>query len=260
MSTQGIFYEEKGDPGLPTIVFLHGLLGSSRNWRSVCKSLADRWRVFALDLRNHGHSFHHEDVSVARMADDLRHWLAETDLGAVNLCGHSLGGKVVMRLACDSPEVVRKLAVVDIAPRDYPPENHMPTLEAMLSLDLQGLSSKKEIDDSLAEKIPNWAFRQFLLTNLAQHGSEFRWKPNLGALHHSIGELSANPLQKDDCFNGPTLFIRGGKSGYLRSEHVPLLKKYFPQSKVEILPNAGHDVQVDDRVGFLRVFESFLES
>ena len=38
----------------PPIIILHGLFGSSQNWRSMAERLADRYRVFACDLRNHG--------------------------------------------------------------------------------------------------------------------------------------------------------------------------------------------------------------
>ena len=258
MSTGEIFYEEKGDSGSPPIVFLHGLLGSSRNWRSVGKALADRWHVFALDLRNHGDSFHHNDTTIAAMVDDLRNWLDEMNLGVVHLCGHSLGGKVAMRFASDYPDQIDKLVVVDIAPRDYPPEHHMPTLDALLGLDLAKLSSRKGADEALSQNISNWGFRQFLLTNLREENFQLTWKPNLRSLRNFIGELSANPLCESDQYEGAALFVRGGKSGYVRTEHSVLIKKYFPNSLITVLAEAGHDVHVEDREGFVRVIRSFL--
>ena len=39
-----------------------------------------------------------------------------------------------MRMACDYPGSVDQLVVVDIAPRDYPPEHHLPTLDALIGL------------------------------------------------------------------------------------------------------------------------------
>ena len=258
MSSPEIFYEEKGNPALPKTVFLHGLLGSSRNWRSVCKSLSEESHTFALDLRNHGKSFHSENSSISAMADDLLRWLDEMNLQSVALCGHSLGGKVAMRFACDHPERIDKLVVADIAPRDYPPEHHVPTLDAMLGLDLGKLSSRKDADEALSGTIPSWAFRQFLLTNLGEEPPGCAWKPNLHSLRSSIGELSANPLSESDRFEGPTLFVRGGKSGFVRSEHFSLISKHFPESRITVLPEAGHDVHVEDREGFVQAIRSFL--
>lgn len=259
MVSPPIHFEERGNPDLPKIVFLHGLLGSSRNWRAVAKALSVESHVFSLDLRNHGKTFHSKDASVHAMADDLNSWLDQMGLKSIALCGHSLGGKVVMRFAVDYPERVVKLVVVDIAPRDYPPEHHVPTLDAMLALDLEKLSSRKDADKALTKAVPNWAFRQFLLTNLEQEDSGFVWKPNLHSLRNAIGTLSANPLGESDQYDGDTLFVRGGKSGYMRSEHLPMITTYFPKSQIAVLPEAGHDVHVDDREGFVREIRSFLD-
>ena len=110
----------------------------------------------------------------------------------------------------------------------------------------------------LAELIPHWAFRQFLLTNLIQNENSFAWKANIPVLRNSIGKLSSNPLNIGDHFSGPSLFIRGGKSGYLRSEHKPEILEYFPIAEFVVLPNAGHDVHVEDRSGFLSALDKFL--
>ena len=260
MNKLPIQYSEKFGVGGKPVIFLHGLLGSSRNWRSVAKHLEKEFQIHCLDLRNHGNSFHHQDSSILAMAQDLHAYICENKLESVILCGHSLGGKVAMRFACDYPSLLSGLAIVDIAPRDYPPEHHVPTLEALLSLDLHSIDSRKNADEMLSQKIPNWAFRQFLLTNLVQEGNSFTWKPNLQRLRDFISELSSNPLTQENRYYGPTIFIRGGKSGYLRSEHIPDIMEYFPSASIKVLPDAGHDVHVEDRAGFLSFFEEFLKS
>ena len=107
--------------GAPVIVFLHGLLGSSRNWRSVTKSLSSQYRTLCFDLPNHGKSFHQPSTSVQEMADAIFLQLEEMRVSKFIICGHSLGGKVAMRIACDHTDSINKLVVVDIAPRDYRP-------------------------------------------------------------------------------------------------------------------------------------------
>ena len=165
-----------------------------------------------------------------------------------------------MAHACSTPDHLQGLVVVDIAPRDYPPEHHLPTLDALLGLELSGLESRKQADDALLEKIPNWAFRQFLLTNLQERAGVWEWRANLGVLCASMSELSRNPLSTEDSYSGPTLFLRGGKSGYLRSEHFPLVTGFFPAAKIVTLPDAGHDLHVEDKDGFLLNLNSFLEN
>ena len=109
----------------PVLICLHGLLGS-RNWRSVARIMAENFHVFGIDLRNHGKSFHSDETNVDVMSRDILEWMEKKrSILECFLCGHSLGGKVAMRLACDRESLVKGLIVVDIAPRDYPKEHHL---------------------------------------------------------------------------------------------------------------------------------------
>ena len=256
---ESLYFEERGGSANPPIVFLHGLLGSSRNWRSVCKDLENDFRTIAFDLPNHGQSMQQSESSVASMSEIVIKQIGLIGLENFFLCGHSLGGKVAMKMACDHSERINKLLVVDIAPRDYPADHHLPTLNALADLDLNGFIKRKEVDEALAEKIPNWAFRQFLLTNLGSVEGRFKWIPNLDGLISSIKNLSSNPLDQKDVFDGSSLFLRGGKSGYVRSEHFNEIKKYFPNAEIKTLTEAGHDLHVEDRKSFVSIFRKFLE-
>lgn len=254
-----LYAEEQGNSENSTIIFLHGLLGSSRNWRSVTKSFSEKYHTICFDLPNHGKSLHEEESTVQKMAKSIHAELVQRGVSQFSLCGHSLGGKVAMKMACDYSQRIKKLLVVDIAPRDYPADHHLPTLMALADLDLIGFTKRKEVDEALAEKIPNWAFRQFLLTNLGSIEGRFAWIPNLNGLISSIKSLSSNPLNQNDLFEGPSLFLRGGKSGYVRSEHFDEIKRYFPTAEIKTLTEAGHDLHVEDRKGFVAIFRKFLE-
>jgi esterase len=255
-----LYFEEYGQSGHPVIIFLHGLLGSSRNWRSVAKALSQEYKIYALDLPEHGSSPHSSSTNLTEMSQMVGEWISSNVAGDYILCGHSLGGKVAMGHACQEPGGIKGLVVVDIAPRDYPPEHHLPTLHSLLNLDLNALKSRKEAEVKLSQNIPNWAFRQFLLTNLVEVGGTWKWRANLPVLHASMLQLSRNPLLSEDSYDGPTLFIRGGKSGYLRSEHFSLVKEAFPVAEIVTLAEAGHDVHVEDKDGFLKYLKEFLEN
>ncbi|MCY4313597.1 MAG: alpha/beta fold hydrolase, partial [Gammaproteobacteria bacterium] len=45
-----------GEPSNPPVVILHGLFGSSSNWRTIASRLSTRFYVLCVDLRNHGKS------------------------------------------------------------------------------------------------------------------------------------------------------------------------------------------------------------
>jgi pimeloyl-ACP methyl ester carboxylesterase len=251
MAVRTIAFDEAGPASAPSIVFLHGLLGSRRNWRSVAKDMSISHRVFSLDLRNHGDSFHDEDSTISSMADDLRVWADGQGLDSFVLCGHSLGGKVAMKFACLHRDRLERLVVVDIAPRDYPPEHHLPTFDGLLALNLQTLSSHKTADEQLTKAFPDWAFRKFLLTNLADKSGIFRWKPNLCPLRSSLLDLSRNPLTSEESYGGVVTFVNGGKSSYVRLEDEDAIIGHFPKARIVVLPEAGHFVHAEDKAGFL---------
>ena len=164
-----------------------------------------------------------------------------------------------MKIACNHPNQVNSLIVVDIAPRNYPKDHHIPTLDALLELDLSSITTRKDADQELEERIPNWAFRQFLLTNLGFNQDGAFWIPNLLALRSSIEDLSSNPLREHDRFENPSLFVRGGRSGYVRGEHFEEIFNHFPAASIETIEDVGHDVHVENRPQFVQLVNSFLE-
>src|ERR1700677_1309891 len=119
----------------PAVILLHGLLGSSDNWHPVAQRLAGGFQVFTLDARNHGQSPHSVDMSFSLMASDLNEFMVGQGIERAVVAGHSMGGKTAMLFALRHPDMVEKLLVEDMAPRDYR-QAHNPIFAALLALDL----------------------------------------------------------------------------------------------------------------------------
>ena len=243
------------------LVILHGLFGTLDNWQS----LARRWateaglRVISVDLRNHGRSFHSPEHTYALMAQDVLDLFDHLQLGAdATLMGHSMGGKVAMRLALDHPERLAKLIVVDIAPRFSDMEHQDDIVAGLQAVDFTTCTNRQEADAALAGYVPNVGTRQFLLKNLYRtEDSTFAWRINLKVLAAqlaAIGEAttSAAPFLK------PTLFIRGGKSDYITTEDklhgIPAL---FPNSQVATVVDAGHWVHAEKPEEIFEMVKTF---
>ncbi|MEO7412795.1 MAG: alpha/beta fold hydrolase, partial [Opitutaceae bacterium] len=235
-----------------------GLLGSSRNWQTVGRDLASRFQVFALDLRNHGGSPHAEEMNYDAMVADVIAWLDAQNLTCVTLLGHSMGGKVAMLLACRHAERVGRLVVVDIAPKDYFWVAHRAEFAAMNGLQLEPLQSRAEAELRFETRVSDWAMRKFLATNLectAEGG--WRWLVNLSVLTSALPELEKNPLIPDDRFEGPALFIFGGKSNYVQPGDHLGIERHFPAAKFEVLADSGHNPHMDAREKFVAIVQDF---
>ena len=207
--SEELYSEEFGSDENPVLICLHGLLGSSRNWRSVARIMAENFHVFGIDLRNHGKSFHSDETNVDVMSRDILEWMEKKSIPECFLCGHSLGGKVAMRLACDRESLVKGLIVVDIAPRDYPKEHHLPTLDALLELKLKNSFVAKRSGSTTGTKHTELGVPTILTYKLElRDESGAYWNVNLRALRDSMAALSSNPLGKGDFLkNLPFLFV-----------------------------------------------------
>jgi pimeloyl-ACP methyl ester carboxylesterase len=250
-ATLTLAVRELGGTGAPLVV-LHGLLGSARNWQSAGVALAERGhRVLAPDLRNHGVSPWGDDCGYAALAGDVVACLERLALGPAHLVGHSMGGKAAMRLAMDRPDLVSRLTVVDIAPRAYADRVRV-EFAAMNALDLAGVVSRRDAEEKLAAQVPEWGMRQFILTNLGQDAEgRWRWTVNRAALTAGLPAILGNPLAPGEVFAGPTRFIRGGKSDYIRDADWPDLRAHFPSADLVTLPESGHNPHFDARAGFV---------
>lgn len=225
------------DRTAPPILIVHGLFGSGRNWRVIAKTLSATRRVVTVDLRNHGESPRAESQSYPEMADDLAQVIATLG-GEADVIGHSMGGKAAMVLALSRPTRVRRLLVADIAPVAYTHgASHHGLIQAMQALDLCAIDTRGDADRQLAEAVDSPAIRAFLLQSLdVKHR---RWRLNLDVLDRELPVILGFP-EIAGAFGGPTLFLAGANSDYIRPEHRPAIKALFPNARQAKLPGAGH--------------------
>jgi esterase len=247
-----LFYRDLGGAGNGPLVILHGLLGSSRNWQTVGRDLAATFQVFAVDLRNHGGSPHANEMTYDAMVADVVAWLDQQGLSKITLMGHSMGGKVAMLLACRHPERIERLIVVDIAPKDYYWVAHRAEFASMNELDLEHLQSRAEAELRFEARVNDWAMRKFLATNLERNADgRWRWMVNLPVLTAALATLEKNPLASGDRYDGPVLFIAGGKSNYVVAADRALVTRHFPNAKISVLEASGHNPHMDAREAFV---------
>ena len=241
----------KGAP----MVILHGLFGSSDNWQSQAKKLAEFYTVYLVDLRNHGHSFWSPAHTYALMAEDVHNLIEELNLKNIILIGHSMGAKVAMTLAQQHPNLLDKLILVDMGVKEYP-MHHQHILAGIHGLNLDAYKSRGEAEIDLEKHLENQGVRQFLLKNLYwKSKGELAWRMNVSVLEKNMCEiLSAIPKQ---VVLTTTLFIRGELSNYILDEDIPEMENVFPDSEFETILGAGHWVHAEAQEEFIHVVLGF---
>lgn len=247
--------EGQGQP----LLILHGYLGMSDNWKTLAgQYAAEGFETHAIDLRNHGRSFHSEEFTYAAMVQDIYDYCQTHQLKNVDLIGHSMGGKVGMFFAMKHPELLNKLVVADIAPKYYAP-HHQDIMAALKAVDFSKKPSRAEVDKIMEQFVPDFGTRQFLMKNLYWETPEqlaFRFNfPVFEKVIDNIGEA----LSDDMVFEKPTLFLRGSNSKYILDSDLPGISHHFPNSKIETVSNAGHWLHAENPKEFFEKTIAFLK-
>ncbi|TGD64632.1 alpha/beta fold hydrolase [Tabrizicola sp. WMC-M-20] len=222
----------------PPLVIAHGLYGSARNWGVIARRLADVRDVVAVDMRNHGDSPQVPVHGYPEMAADLAEVIHSLG-GKVDLLGHSMGGKAAMQLALTGGAQVRRLVVADIAPVAYS-HDQSHHAQAMQALDLTGITTRGEADKRLAQTIEDASLRAFFLQSLdmkAPGGP--RWRLNLPVLEAEMPKIVGWPGTTGQ-FDGPTLFLTGADSHYVKPEYRDTIRALFPSARFAKIPGTGH--------------------
>lgn len=258
-----LFFRKSGS-GKP-LVIVHGLYGSSDNWINIGKRLAEKHTVYAIDQRNHGRSPFANSHTYNDMRNDLNDFFVQQGIEKAIVLGHSMGGKVAMWFAADYPEKVEKLVIADIAPKDYLLLKndsqfylHQNILLAMQEVDFTQITSRKDVDELMAQKIDDKRIRQFLLKNVAKDKKtkQYRWRLNAEVLYNHLEEIvgGVNQHWLDDRIpisNYPVIFIRGAKSKYILPEDEALIKDIYPDSRIVDIPKAGHWLHAEQPKKFM---------
>ncbi|RJE77447.1 acyl-CoA esterase [Pseudoalteromonas sp. MSK9-3] len=243
----------------PNLILMHGLFGSLENLNVIAKTLSEHFTVYNVDLRNHGKSFHSDDMSYPHMAGDIKALLEHLNIDKAHVVGHSMGGKVAMQFASSFNHHVNKLVVLDIAPVTYPPRHD----EIIVGLNKvsahTNVLNRTQADEILSEHIEIPGVRQFLLKSLAKNAAgALSWRFNLPVIANAYSNIVANITSASPC-QCDTLFIKGNNSDYILAEHREAIVKAFPKATAKVIHGVGHWLHAEKPAAVNKSILDFLQ-
>jgi esterase len=250
---------EWGEPGAPTVLLLHGMNQSAHSWDLVSLSLAGRYHVLALDQRGHGDSEWSRDLDYseqARAADALA-FLADRELTSAVVIGHSMGGRVALRMALERPEAVPGLVVVDTGPR----------------LNAQGV----QVIRNFVQRNTEFDDPGQFIDRVANH-DQFRSREHISrtikynlirrvdgkyvskADHRRVDGTAGQRTGTDEirAVKRPVLVVRGSASEVFDAHAAAEFVTALPDGRLVTVPDANHNVPSSNTVGFLDAVRPFL--
>lgn len=247
--------EGEGKP----LLIIHGYLGMSDNWKTLSgKYTVEGFQVHALDMRNHGKSFHSDEFTYEAMVSDLVEYCRANGIVKADVIGHSMGGKAAMFFATAHPEMVDRLVVADIGPKYYQP-HHQDIMAGLNAVDFSVKPERSDVEEILKGYIEDFGTRQFLMKNLYwKEPGQLAFRFNLEVFNEKIDNIG-QALPEGARFDGPTLFLRGDRSNYIKDEDFPLIRTHFPQAEIKDIKNSGHWLHAENPQDFLQETLTFLK-
>jgi len=238
------------------VILIHGLFGNLDNLGRLARHLSENFEVYSIDLPNHGLSPHIESMDYSLLSQTLFEFVTTHQLKNVHIVGHSMGGKVAMQFAVDHPQLVKSLVVADIAPVTYT-DRHAKVFAALNAIDLSTLINRAQAMDIVVNHDVDTGTGQFLLKNLAKNEDSFFWRCSLKNLQKNYPAIISG-LSGKQIFDGPTLFIKGEKSDYIKTEHRSAIMQYFPQASAKIIQGTGHWLHAEKPASFNKIVSDFI--
>jgi pimeloyl-ACP methyl ester carboxylesterase len=246
-------------------VFIHGGGQNAHTWDTVALAL-DRPLV-AVDLPGHGHSDWPGDDSVLNpraMADDVAVVIEQLAPEARMVVGMSLGGATSIALARAHPELVAKLALIDITPGVTREKS------SDIAAFLAGPESFASFDEILERTIQfnptrsESSLRRGVLHNSVQRDDgTWTWRHQLGRPAGStgihVGSVNFGPLWDDlQAVAAPVLLVRGALSPVVDDADEAEFRRRRPDDDVIMVADAGHSIQGDQPVELAALLEAYL--
>lgn len=267
---QKMAYLEAGQG--PTLLLIHGIAEAAWAWERIIPALARNHRVVAPDLLGHGRSAKPRgDYSLGNQATLMRDLLIHLDAGSATLIGHSLGGGIAMQFAYQYPERCDRMVLVASGGLGKD------VTFVLRSLGLPGA-------DLVAPLVLSTTARNLLQTGAGWLGRRgLRASPGQQAFWRGYSSLT-DPSTRDAFVATvravidqrgqrvsalerlylaqalPTLLIAGEGDRIIPASHAVDAHAEMPGSRLEIVPGAGHFVQIEQPAHVARLILDFIAS
>jgi esterase len=252
---------DRGRPGDPAVLLLHGFNQTARSWDEFAERIAtEGCRAVAIDQRGHGDSDRAPagDYSRESMADDPVRLADALGIERFALVGMSMGAVHAVLAAVRYPARVRALVIVDWAPDVEASGVGIIAQVARLSW-----PSFDEAVEAMHRFNPRRSLdnlRARLSHSLGQdEGGSWRWKVDAAGLaaHPRFTESSDSMWRAVEAISCPTLVVRGEQSDLLSAPAAERVAS-LARGRLVTVAGAGHSVPGDNPEGFHDAVAPFL--
>lgn len=216
---------EKIDAKKPALIFVHGAGGTGKRWEKQLAALSGECQCIAVDLPGHGNSTGSPCQSIGDYAKWINEFCRALGLEKVILCGHSMGGAIVIEYALQHPDGLIGLILTNTGAK-------LRVAPAFLEMLSRGIKSEDNIHQNFAAGV-----NENLLTDARE---------DMQSTPAEVYLADFKACDRFDCMeriaeiNVPTLVIGGEEDKKTPVKYSRYLQSQIKGAKLHIIPNAGH--------------------
>ncbi len=262
-------YVDEGS-GDQTIIFIHGLGSYLKAWYKNIEGLKGDYRCIAIDLPGYGKSSKQpHSGKMSFYAEVVKNIIDQLDLKNVVLTGHSMGGQISMMAAINYPEKIQKLILADPAGFESFTEGQKQWFRDVMTVDGVLKTTVEQIQTNLAYNfynVPDDA--EFMITDRIAMRSADDFENYCYTVVQSVHGMVDEPvIDILDQITQPTLIIFGEQDNLIPNRFLNpgrtvdianIGDEKIPDSKLVIIPRAGHFVQFEKPEAFNEAVELFI--
>lgn len=262
--TRELHYVVLNPSGSVTVLFIHGFMGSSEDWRPIAQALSHDYRCVLLDLPGHGYTPVRSDAAAYTMAAvsrDVMHLMDRLAPDRFFIVGYSMGGRLALYLAADYPERIEGL-IMEAASPGLPTETDR--------------AERRDYDERIAAEleIGNWDtfleqwYDRSLFDTLREQGPRFdalleqRRRNNARELAKVLRGMGAGAQPSLwDGLSGiavPIVLIVGERDPKYHSIAEDM-RDFLGRAAVAVMPGAGHNVHFEKPADYTRLLQGLLD-
>lgn len=257
-----------------TAFVLHGILGSKENWRRFADRLAEAlpsWRFVLVDLRNHGDSGRGPSPNTLDVcAEDLKQLAEFIEVRPAAVVGHSFGGKVALAYAASHPTLDGVWVLdSDLGTSEAGLGGEVEAvIEALEKVELP-IPSRQSLVDTLTSRGLSRSLALWMTTNLrsrTENGPSdgLVWRFDLPSVKEMLADYRRTdmwPFLESDGRPDVTIVVAAESNSWTadcrrRASELDTVGAIT----LEILPNAGHWLHVDNPGGLADLLAEGLDS
>lgn len=255
----------------PAILLIHGIAGSSKAWRDIMPTLAQRYTVIAPDLIGHGQSAKPVgDYSLGAYASGMRDLLRVIDVPHATVVGQSFGGGVAMQLAYQHPEYCERLVLVDSGGLGREVSwllrfMTLPGSEYLMPVLFPAVI--RERGNDISRTLHSRGIRMARIGEMWRSYASLTESANRQSFIRTIrsvidpGGQTVNAMDRLYLAQDiPTLIVWGDCDTIIPVSHAYSAHEAITGSRLEIIEGSGHFPHVEAPDRFLAVLEDFLDS